>query len=73
MIEHEQINIIKFCKRCSEEKDKWGRKKKTERKFISHVNDPNRFVCGSCGCFVKLTDKEIKDAQLNTMEVKENG
>ncbi len=60
MKEHKQIFVTMYCKLCSKETGKWGGKFETERKFISHVNEPNRFVCGNCGVFIHLTDEEIK-------------
>ena len=65
MKEYEQIFLTRHCKHCSEQEDKFGRVYAAERKFVSHVNDPNRFVCSTCGIFTNLTNKEIKDIQLN--------
>ncbi len=66
MKEHKQIFVIMYCKLCSEETGSWGRAYKVERQFISHTNDPNKFICGSCGCSIRLTEKELKNAQLNS-------
>ena len=69
MIEHEQIFVMRHCKMCSDEKDKWGRRFTNDRMFISHANNPNKFICtspGCCGYTEELTDEEIEETKIHT-------
>ena len=72
MIEYEQRFLTMYCKHCSEQDDQFGRSYTSKRKFVSHVNEPNKFVCSSCGISTNLTDEEIRDIQLNQTEVTKN-
>lgn len=80
MLEHKQIFVMRHCKMCSECEDRFGRDMTIKRMFVSHTNDPNKFICttpGCCGFTETLTDEEIEeskveDAQLNNKEVYKN-
>jgi transposase-like protein len=69
MLEHEQIFVMMNCKVCGKETDRWKKTYIIERSFVSHTNDPHKFICGNCGYTISLTDKGLKDAQLNIQEV----
>ncbi len=72
MREYEQIFLVLYCKNCSKTIDRFQREQISDRKFVSHVNEPNRFVCSTCGRFYNISNKKIKHIQLNKTEVTKN-
>ena len=64
MKEYEQIFLVMHCKNCSKTTDQFGREQISDRKLVSHVNEPNRFVC-TCGRFYNISNKKIRHIQLN--------
>ncbi len=60
MIEHKQIFKTMECNHCEKEADRWKNKKSPLRKFISHVNDPNTFICCTCGNYVTIKNENKK-------------